>query len=187
VDTNILSTSGSSTNALPQRVIERYRKLVEQLPNQDIVAELTKIFTAEMSWLAIIIEEYFFNEGLSNWYSVKVHIANGELSQLQPDVLHFPALLFQLLAVVLQILPPSPETSRQLHLDGNGASERLSQRYSRLGLGVIELVGKDHPTITSVQHDILRGLWHKNCSQGTEAWRILGSAVRSISNLVLTP
>jgi hypothetical protein len=178
VDTGILSRGVTSTYGLPRHVVERYQKLVEQLPNQDVVSELIKIFTAELNWLAVIIEEPFFHEGLFNWYFAKNDIADGELGRLQPDVLQFPALLFQLIAVALQILPPNSRVSRQLSIDEDGASEKLSRKYSRLGLGIIDLVGKDHPTIPSIQQDILRGLWLKNCSQGTEAWRVLSSAVR---------
>jgi hypothetical protein len=70
VDTDILSRILSrgviSTYALSQHVVEIYQKLVEDLPSQYVVRELSKIFIPEMNWLAIMIKDYFFNEVLFN-------------------------------------------------------------------------------------------------------------------------
>ncbi|KIM99198.1 hypothetical protein OIDMADRAFT_166834 [Oidiodendron maius Zn] len=47
------------------------------------------------------------------------------------------------------------------------------------------ILGRDSPTITAVQHDLMRALWLKNCSQGKKAWHILGGAIRMAQDLGL--
>lgn len=156
----------------------RYQELVAQLPQRNVITELINILTSELHWLAITIEQQFLNTALSDWYLATDVITSGRLSDLQDDVLHFPALLFQLLAVALQLSPQGWKRPDMLLVDGPDGQENLSIRYSRLGVGVMDSIGRNRPTITSIQHDFLLGLWLKNCSQGTEAWRALNSAIR---------
>jgi hypothetical protein len=173
-----VSTNYTSKNAISERSKERYQKLIAKLPEKDVVTDLVNIFITELNDWALVIEQHFFDEALSEWESASEFIASGRLNQIQHDTIQFPALLFQLLAVGLQIAPPESKSSKLLCLDGSGARENLSLKYSQLGRSIMELMGKNHPTITSVQHDFLLGLWLKNCSQGTESWRVLNSAVR---------
>ena len=177
-DTNVSSLQGLSKIPFPERSKTKYRNLVAELPENNVVTELTENFLSELSWFFLLIERHYFKEALKEWYSASEHVSKGELYLLRDDSLQFPGLLFQLLAVTLQFLPPNTKSSVSLGLDQPADCEKLSQKYSHLGLLVIELVGKNNPTLTSIQHDLMRGLWLKNCSQGTEAWRILGNAVR---------
>ncbi|EPE25792.1 hypothetical protein GLAREA_01704 [Glarea lozoyensis ATCC 20868] len=185
VDGNIASTNHGSKNAISEHIREKYQKLIGQLPENDVVTDLVNIFFTELNDWALVIEQHFFNKALSAWDSASGFIASGRLNQIQNDTIQFPALLFQLLAVGLQISPPESKSSKLLFVDGSGARENLSFRYSQLATSLMELIGKNRPTVTSVQHNFLLGLWLKNRSQGTESWRVLNSAVRQAQDLGL--
>jgi hypothetical protein len=95
------------------------------------------------------------------------------------DLQYFPALLFQVLAVALQFLPPGTSSARILQIEDVSARDILSQRYSTIGMEVVAILGRHNTTLTAIQHDLMRALWLKNCSRGMESWYSLGTAIRS--------
>jgi len=86
----------------------------------------------------------------------------------------FPAVLFQILAITIQFLPP------EVSFQGLPEKDRLglSQKYSNAGAGLVQLLGHHGFAITAVQHDLLRAAWLKNRGRGAEAWHALSDSIR---------
>lgn len=58
--------------------------------------------------------------------------------------------------------------------------DRLAHEYGKIGMEIMSLLGRHSSTLTAVEHDLLRSGWLKNYSRGTEAWHLLGSAIRFV-------
>lgn len=66
-----------------------------------------------------------------------------------------------------------------LGVDGFPRRDCLSYDFSTRGMEIVLLVGREDPTITTVQNGLMRALWLKNSSRGRGAWHVLGDAIRS--------
>jgi hypothetical protein len=157
----------------------RFRGLVKQLPSNTIAEELVNVFFSEANWYFGVLERHYFDKLHNSWHALSDAMPpKGEFGNILRDLQYFPALLFQVLAVALQYLPPNTASARVLHLKDPAACDRLSQEYSRLGMDIMALLGRHNSSPTAVQQDLMRALWLKNCSRGTESWYSLGDAIR---------
>ncbi|TGO34296.1 hypothetical protein BHYA_0203g00010 [Botrytis hyacinthi] len=164
----------------------KFLSLVIQLPCQSVVSELIDLFFSELHWYLKILEEHYFRNLLKSWQDIRNTLSGqSDLGSISKDLLYFPALLFQTLAVSLQFLPPNTEASKTLHLNTLLDCDRLSHEYSKNGMEIMSLLGRHSSTITGVEHDLLKSGWLKNYSRGTEAWHLLGSAIRQAQDLGL--
>jgi hypothetical protein len=171
----------ASRPLLPPCEKDKFRNLVSQLPPHLVIIELVGSFFTEANWYFLVLERYYFDKLHSSWLVVSDIVSKqGDLENLSPNLQYFPALLFQVLAVALQFLPPDTASARTLHLEDSTACDQLSEEYSRIGMDIMTLLGRHNSTLTAVQHDLMRALWLKNCSRGTESWYSLGNAIRSI-------
>ena len=158
---------------------DRLRGLVKQLPSNIIAKELVDVFFSEANWYFGVLERHYFDKLHNAWYAVSdVMLPKGGFGNILRDLQYFPALLFQVLAVALQYLPPNTASAKALHLEDPAVCDRLSQEYSRLGMDIMALLGRHNSSLTAVQQDLMRALWLKNCSRGTESWYSLGDAIR---------
>jgi hypothetical protein len=157
--------------------------LLGQLPCRTVITELVELYFSELNCCYKIVERYFFGKDLAAWFAVKDAVAKGEREPATRDYLYFTALIFQLLAVQLQYLPPGSATANILGLKDLKACESLSHKYSSDGLELINMVGRQNSTITAIQYDLMRVFWLKSCSRGTAAWYSLGDAIRYESHL----
>lgn len=146
--------------------------------------ELIELFFSELNCCYRIVEKYFFRKDLAAWFAVKDAIVKGEREPATRNILYFTALIFQILAVQLQFLPPGTATANILGLKDLNACEGLSHKYSADGQDLMNMVGRQNSTITAVQYDLLRVFWLKSCSRGTAAWYSLGDAIRYESHLL---
>lgn len=159
----------------------KFLSLIIQLPSQSIVSELVDLFFSELHWYLKTLEEHYFRNLLKSWQDIRNTLSGqSDLGSISKDLLYFPALLFQTLAVSLQFLPPNTEASKTLHLNTLLDCDRLSHEYSKAGMEIMSLLGRHSSTITGVEHDLLKSGWLKNYSRGTEAWHLLGSAIRFV-------
>lgn len=153
-----------------------------KLPQRPIMRELINIYFAEANWYFATLEQPYFEKLYNSWCSLNDYsIEHGRVADLSPDLLHFPALLFHVLAVSLQFISPDATCSRALGVDSFTARDCLASDYSTSGVEIARIMGTLDPTITAVQIDLMRALWLKNCSRGREAWHALGSAIRLVS------
>ena len=158
---------------------EKFYDIIAQLPPNFVIRELADVFFSEANWYFGILEPYYFERLYSSWGTLE-QITTGQaiLDEISPELLYFPTLLFQVLAVALQFLPPSASSISILQVGTALACDRLSERYSEKGVELMATLGRYRSTITGVQHDLMRTFWLKNCGRGKEAWYILGSAIR---------
>lgn len=173
--------ASASTSLSHPGLRHKFLSLVIQLPSQSIISELVDIFFSEIHFYLKILEEHYFRNLLKSWQDVRSTLSGqSDLGSISRDLLYFPALLFQTLAVSLQFLPPDTEASKILHLKTLLDCDRLSHEYSKIGMEIMSLLGRHSSTITGVEHDLLKSGWLKNYSRGTEAWHLLGSAIRFV-------
>ncbi|KAB8291667.1 hypothetical protein EYC80_006467 [Monilinia laxa] len=57
--------------------------------------------------------------------------------------------------------------------------------FSKIGMEIMSLLGRHSSTLIAIEHDLMRSGWLKNYSRGTEAWHLLGSAIRQGQDLGL--
>lgn len=156
-----------------------------ELPPPLLAMQLVTSYFTEANWYSLILERYYFDQLHGSWLAVSDTIFKGyNLESLSRDLQYFPALLFQILAVALQSLPPGTTCASTLHLEDTNSRDRLSQEYSKRGMDIMDSLGRHDSTITAVQHDLLRAKWLKNRSRGTESWYSLGTAIRSMNSSV---
>ena len=101
------TTLTSTRSPLSPDVEDRFRGLVRQLPSNAIAKELVDVFFSEANWYFGVLERYYFDKLHNSWYAVGDAMPpKGEFGSILRDLQYFPALLFQVLAVALQYLPP---------------------------------------------------------------------------------
>ncbi|KIX07829.1 uncharacterized protein Z518_02483 [Rhinocladiella mackenziei CBS 650.93] len=110
---------------------------------------------------------------------------NGSTDNVQREMLYFPALLFQVLAQILQALSPQHAAAETLGISNYADCDRLSQSFYLIGNKLVSMLGRHHPTLCSIEHDLVSSCWLKNSGRGSEAWYRLGSAVRQAQELGL--
>lgn len=157
---------------------DKYIHLVRQLPPLPVMMELIHLYLLQLNPYFKVVEKYYFDKDLSAWLAVRSSILRGEVEDISRDLQYFPCLLFQLLAVELQFLPPNTAAASILKLENLEASEILSHRYSSLGHELMALIGRQASSFVAIQHDFMRHFWFKSCSRGTMSWYSLGDAIR---------
>jgi Fungal specific transcription factor domain/Fungal Zn(2)-Cys(6) binuclear cluster domain len=179
------TTAGPRDKSLVVRYLkEKFFDTLAALPASEITDELVQVFFVEANPHVGVLDQYFFRKALASWKSSSAAM-DTNLGAVSRDVLYFPAVLFQVLAVALQYVPLDSIPIQQLDLSSYVAIDDISQKYSQLGLELMKVLGRHSPTIMSVQHDLMRAFWLKNCSRGTETWYILGDAIRQAQDLGL--
>ncbi|KAM5344940.1 hypothetical protein ACJ41O_010802 [Fusarium nematophilum] len=159
---------------------DSYWDLLAQLPPLPIVEELIDIFFSEANWHYQILDESFFADSYKTW--VRANLRSCASDQPAPlELLFFPALLFQVLAVAVLFIPASAPARQTMSLWDLSAKTSLSDKYSRIGSHLAELFYQCSPMLVMVQHDLTKSLWFKTNSRGLAAWQFLGRAIRTIN------
>ncbi|KAM5359547.1 hypothetical protein ACJZ2D_014403 [Fusarium nematophilum] len=163
---------------------DSYWDLLAQLPPLPIVEELIDIFFSEANWHYQILDESFFADSYKTW--VRANLRSCASDQPAPlELLFFPALLFQVLAVAVLFIPASAPARQTMSLWDLSAKTSLSDKYSRIGSHLAELFYQCSPMLVMVQHDLTKSLWFKTNSRGLAAWQFLGRAIRQAQTLGL--
>lgn len=166
---------------LPEAARQELCNICAKLPHRLVMRELINIYFAEANWYFAILEQHYFEKLYNSWCSLNdSSTEHGQVADVSPDLLHFSALIFHVLAVSLQFVSPDTNCSRALGVDSFNARDHLSSNFSTSGVEIARILGTLDPTITAVQNDLMRALWLKNCSRGREAWHALGGAIRSV-------
>ncbi|KAK9241778.1 fungal-specific transcription factor domain-containing protein [Lipomyces tetrasporus] len=163
-----------------------FGKLINKLPSVSVAQQLVQVFFNEANWYFAVLDQYYFDRLHITWIAFVPSLSNAEDTSLMSlDLLYFPALLFQVLALALQFIPPGMSCGISLGAEDPTACDQLSKKFSDTGVAIIDLLGRQTPTITAVQADLLRCAWLKNSGQGTESWYSLGNAIRQAQELGL--
>lgn len=97
-------------------------------------------------------------------------------AQLSTELRYFPSLLFQVIALSLQFIPPDWDVLPKPSLRGLATS----RTYSDLGDELLHFLGRPGFAIAAVQADFLRSSWLKNCGRGVESWHAVGNSIRFV-------
>ncbi|EXJ85238.1 hypothetical protein A1O3_05913 [Capronia epimyces CBS 606.96] len=163
-----------------------YLRLVARLPPPDIVHALLEFLFLDVYWTIMVIDEHQVKNSYLQWLAVPVeeHL-RARPGERQREMLYFPALLFQVLAQILHHISPSHPAVKTMGLNDNAECLHLSRTFYLIGCKLISILGRHHPTLCSVEHDLISCSWLKDSSRGAEAWRRLGSAVSQAQELGL--
>lgn len=150
---------------------ERYKSLIRQLPAKGYIEKLIEVYFREFNHQYYALEEDLFMQQFAEWNNIPFNVLSNSGPQgLSPDLRVFPALLFQVLATALLILPEgSHEFYEHLKYAGNMTFEDLAADYSESGVGILSLLGKRQITLTTVQADFLRAAFLKYMAKVTES------------------
>ena len=177
-DFNKIFAAHNSAPSQTQRT-EDADVLLTQLPPKSILKGLIDLYFSHYNWQYFIIERFYFDELLACWESADpglvTYLSREELAQ---ELRYFPVLLFQVLALAVLVIPP--DTSELASLSRN--QFRSAQRYSDIGIELMERLGKQGFTLTAVQANILRSSLLKSLGRGIDSWHCLGTAIRSVVN-----
>ncbi|OLN92139.1 Multidrug resistance regulator 1 [Colletotrichum chlorophyti] len=181
-----LSHLGGATQVEDQFATkERYKSLIRQLPAKGYIEKLIEVYFREFNHQYYALEEDLFMQQFAEWNNIPFNVLSNSGPQgLSPDLRVFPALLFQVLATALLILPEgSHEFYEHLKYAGNMTFEDLAADYSESGVGILSLLGKRQITLTTVQADFLRAAFLKYMAKVTESWHAIGSAIRDAQEI----
>ena len=100
---------------------ERYKTLIRHLPAKVYIDQLVDVYFDEFNWQYYPLDRDVFMRQLDQWNSLPFNVLNTQgPSGLSPDMRAFPAMLFQVLATALLVLPAgSDPTFDALKLVGN--------------------------------------------------------------------
>jgi len=165
-------------------LMSKYTSLLSRLPSRFYVKFLTDIFFAEINGQYSLVEQHIFLDQVEEFFdSSSKRIFNGQ-GGLQKEQLSFPALLLQIAALALQLLPLDYNRALDDLCVGRSFQE-LSSDYADCAAKILLLLGKERTTLLSIQMALLRASWLKNDGQVVESWHALGQAVRDAQQIGL--
>jgi hypothetical protein len=163
-----------------------YRNYVRQLPSQKHINALTRIFFTDIAWYYDIIDEVSFLQQLSSWNMVPYSIITQDPSNLPHHLLPFPALLFQILAQALLLLPlNASDLIQDLKHRPDMSFADLAAEYSESGHEILALLGTKRTALSKVQAGLLRASFQKSTGSVVEAWHTLGATIRDAQEVGL--
>ncbi|KAL7798309.1 hypothetical protein V8C37DRAFT_197060 [Trichoderma ceciliae] len=166
-------------------VKEKYKGLIRLLPARMYIDHLTEIFFTEFNWQNYLVEPQVFHQLLGQWTNLPFKVLSSRGPEaLSPDLRVFPALLLQVVATALLVLPkPLHESFESLKYAANMTFEDLAADYSESGVAIINLFGAKSLTTTSIQVGFLRAAFLKYSANVTESWHVVGKTIRDAQEL----
>ncbi|KAL5613016.1 hypothetical protein FOVSG1_002079 [Fusarium oxysporum f. sp. vasinfectum] len=162
-----------------------YWKLTTQLPPPRVVEGLIECFFSEVNWHFQILDYSFFIDLYQVWTRANLNRNTANVQNPSLELLFFPALLFQVLAIAVMFLSQDAIAKTALGLWDCHTTRVLSERYSRIGVSLSAFFEQCMPEMIMVQHDLARCLWLKTENRGLLAWQVLGKAIRQAQVLGL--
>lgn len=173
-----VATSNNNRTQYTDEAETKYLAFIKNLPTKTIVEELTEVYFVESNWSYPVLERPFFNELFTSWFALNSTTTRYTGPKgVSRDIQYFGALLFQVCAMALQLIPPNAPCFKELSVANATECDRLSQKFSDIAMEIMNLLGRHDPTLSAVQTDFLRAVWLKNASRGTEAWHALNDAI----------
>lgn len=150
---------------------EKYKGLIRLLPARMYIDQLAEIFFKDFNWQYFLVEPQMFHELLDQWTNLPFKVLSSRGPEaLSPDLRVFPALLFQVIATAMLILPkPLQESFESLKYAANMTFEDLATDYSESGIAIINLFGAKSLSATSIQVGFLRAAYLKYTANVTES------------------
>ncbi|KAM0247872.1 hypothetical protein ACHAQJ_009688 [Trichoderma viride] len=184
-DDPLSNASGQAIHQDTFAMKEKYKGLVRLLPARMYIDQLAEIFFAEFNWQYYLVEPQSFHEMLDQWTNLPFKVLSSRGPEaLSPDLKVFPALLFQVIATALLVLPKSlHESFESLKYAANMTYEDLAMDYSESGVAISNLFGVKTLSTTSIQVGFLRAAFLKYTANVTESWHMVGKTIRDAQEL----
>jgi hypothetical protein len=157
---------------------KKLNSLVANLPSYEITQELYEVFFSEANWYFGAIDRLYFDQAHRAWSQSWDTSPTTVEQQTSVESLCFPALLFQVLALAVQFVPPNSVIEKTTQRPNGPSLDEISRHFSDTGERILNILGRHLQALTAVQADLMRCAWLKNCGRGSEAWYSLGNAVR---------
>lgn len=153
-----------SPHADPAAAGEKYKALIRQLPSRPLLVTLKDLYFRHFNWYYYFLEEAIFDEQLEQWNNLPFS-ALGDPMNLPDELRAFPALLFQVIATALLVLPDEPgldlKKFEALKYSSSMTWDNLASDYSENGMAVLRLFKKRHVALTTVQAQFTRTAFMK--------------------------
>ena len=164
---------------------EKYKGLVRQLPAKIYIDKLIEMYIRGFNWQYYCIDPDVFYEQLEEWNNLSFKVLSNIGPQgLSPELRAFPALLFQVIGTALLALPEGEASEFDaLKYAGNMKFEDLAVDYSDSGAAIVELLGKKHLSLVTVQAQFIRASFLKFTAKVTEAWHYISMAIKDAQEL----
>ncbi|KAL7937525.1 hypothetical protein V8C35DRAFT_331248 [Trichoderma chlorosporum] len=180
--------SMASGQAPPQDTFamkEKYKGLIRLLPARMYIDQLTEIFFRDFNWQYYLVEPHVFHELLDQWTNLPFKVLSTRGPEaLSPDLRVFPALLFEVIATAMLVLPkPLHESFESLKYAANMTFDDLAVDYSESGIAIINLFGPKLLSSTSIQVGFMRAAFLKYTANVTESWHQIGKTIRDAQEL----
>ncbi|KHO11684.1 Zn(2)-C6 fungal-type DNA-binding domain protein [Metarhizium robertsii ARSEF 23] len=166
-------------------VRERYKDLIRHLPAKVFIDKLVAMCMREFNWQYYFVDPDIFFAQLQEWNNLPFSIFSTEGPRgIPPGLRVFPAVLFQMIAAALLVLPDDEEEEFvTLKYAANMTFEDLACDYSASGAEIVGLFGKKGLSVTTVQAEFLRACFLKYTANVTESWHMIGIAIRDAQEL----
>ncbi|XWW98361.1 hypothetical protein V2A60_006361 [Cordyceps javanica] len=163
---------------------EKYKGLVRQLPAKTYIDRLVGMYFEDLHHQYNFIDRDIFFEQLAAWNRLPFALLSTP-EDLPPPMRFFPALLFQILATALLLLPPgTPDpVFDPLKYAGGMTFENLATDYSDSGAAIVNLFGKSALDEVTVQAQFIRALFQKYTAHVIECWHGIAAAIRDAQEL----
>lgn len=141
---------------------------------------LFQYFFTNANPLNSALDETIFREQLERWWELAYDILLKQGPEKLPkDFQCFPALIFQVLAVTLQLLPVSYDPRLdELKFGPLQTFAELSREYTDCGVDLSNLLGRAKTTLVGVQQSYMRDYWLLNSGDLMQAWNHSGETVK---------
>ncbi|KAJ4857212.1 fungal specific transcription factor domain-containing protein [Trichoderma breve] len=148
---------------------------LQELPSRSVIEALVDFFFDEVNWHYFILERLYFNDIFSRWPPKErtEPVKYLKSTQLSMELRYFPSLLFQVIALAVQFLPPDWDVLPEPSLRGLASS----RTYSDLGDELLYFLRRPGLALAAVQADFLRSSWLKNYGRGVESWHAVGNSI----------
>ncbi|KAH7246139.1 hypothetical protein BKA59DRAFT_477294 [Fusarium tricinctum] len=177
------SSGGSPGKELALK--EKYKAIIRQLPARNYVEKLIEMYMRGFNWQYYPIDPDILYAQLETWNSLPFSVlSNVGPRGLDSELRAFPALLFQVIATALLLLPEQPDaTFDSLKFAGDMRFEDLAVEYSESGQALLDVLGKSQLSLTTVQAQFLRASFQKFTAKVTDAWHTIAVAIRDAQDL----
>ncbi|PMB67347.1 putative transcriptional regulatory protein C1F7.11c [Beauveria bassiana] len=176
-------TAAAESELAPIR--EKYKGLVRQLPAKTYVDRLVGMYFKDLHHQYNFLDQSIFYEQLDKWNRLPFALLSTP-ERLPLRMRFFPALLFQILATALLLLPPpgTPDpVFDALKYAGGMTFENLATDYSDSGAAIVNLFGKSALDEVTVQAQFIRALFQKYTAHVIECWHGIAAAIRDAQEL----
>ena len=165
---------------------EKYKGLIRQLPTKPFLDKLIDIYMTSFNHQYYIVDPSMFTNTLAEWRNIPFGVisASGPHA-LNPDLRVFPAMLFQMVATALLVLPEDGSETEfdSLKYAADMMWEDLAKDYSESAMAIVRLFGKKGLSITGVEAQFLRAVFSKYVANVTESWHMLAETIRDAQEL----